>query len=315
MTLTVMDFDDGDSSDDFLGLASIPVNELVHGRCMEVTLQLRDEDGYTSARSRGSLDIEVEWIADPGPEVLYPDREEEEIEDSDSSEEESDEEPPDPIVDRPIYVEEYSALERMVHESMKDVLSKIVPVCIFVEQMVKLDQMASEAHAQAKAEQAKHYDLRITAVIKEQYRPLELILNQSTKFCRSSMHAYITTIEQPLMAYARCTKQEEEVIEKLNAFRGTVTEEEEAEANFLALRSGVIKKKELLQAMEDCMSYVKNLHEAREEEETLVDEFNLTDELEQLEKLQRKQHEAEAKEAATSKKTTRGKSRRRLGKR
>ncbi|KAJ0402239.1 hypothetical protein P43SY_008231 [Pythium insidiosum] len=47
---------------DFLGLTVVPVDGLEHGRCVTAELPLKDEDGYESPRSRGTLTITVQWM-------------------------------------------------------------------------------------------------------------------------------------------------------------------------------------------------------------------------------------------------------------
>lgn len=47
---------------DFLGLAFVVLDSLVHGRCVTADLQLGDKDGYESLRSRGTLTVTMQWI-------------------------------------------------------------------------------------------------------------------------------------------------------------------------------------------------------------------------------------------------------------
>lgn len=47
---------------DFLGLAFVMVDPLVHGKCVTADLQLGDKDGYESLRSRGTLTVTMQWI-------------------------------------------------------------------------------------------------------------------------------------------------------------------------------------------------------------------------------------------------------------
>ncbi|KDO29324.1 hypothetical protein SPRG_20053 [Saprolegnia parasitica CBS 223.65] len=157
----------------FRGLAVVPLDALDHGRPIAAELTLRDEDGYLSPRPRGTLNITVQWIAYRFPRSLrsvmlatwaiarlgrlltitYSKR----------------------VVvakPKPPLSDELQMLLELVDSTFHTALVKLADVIVMADQLQRLKQRLSDAQkGQATADEEKHIELRLQAVMRDQFGP------------------------------------------------------------------------------------------------------------------------------------------------
>ena len=210
LRLMVMDQDEGDSQDDFLGLASIPVNALDHGNSIEAALTLRDEDGYDSPRGYGKLMVEIQWIPHPGDEYFITQKDEDDdiINSSESSLGETS--IAEPVVPLPPWTIEMTSTVLLYEDALIHILEfELLNTMRFVSQLSKLHGMATEAkHTAGKTEEAELLQLRLDAVIEATYTPLEESLCTALSNLSLLQTSMVKMITVPLVEYyTTCTVQ------------------------------------------------------------------------------------------------------------
>ncbi|EQC25231.1 hypothetical protein SDRG_16902 [Saprolegnia diclina VS20] len=178
LVLTVWDFDapvyrTRAASREFLGLAVVPLDALDHGMPISAELTLRDEDGYLSPRPRGTLNMTVQWIAYCFPRSLrsvmlatwaiarlsrllaitYAKR----------------------VVvakPKPPLSDELQMLLELVDSTFHTALLKLADVIVMADQLQRLKHRLSDARkGQTTADEEKHIELRLQAVMRDQFGP------------------------------------------------------------------------------------------------------------------------------------------------
>ncbi|OQR87491.1 hypothetical protein ACHHYP_08781 [Achlya hypogyna] len=177
LILTVWDYDapvrGRPETHDFLGLAVVPLDALDHGLPIPAELTLRDEDGYLSPRPRGSLNITVQWIAYSFPlplrtailaaiavarlrrlaAVTYAKRAATIV-----------------AKPKPRLSDELRMLLELVDQKFHGALTKLADTIVMADQLQRLRQRLVDAQkGQATAEEEKHIELRLRAVMRDQF--------------------------------------------------------------------------------------------------------------------------------------------------
>ncbi|RHX97932.1 hypothetical protein DYB36_002810 [Aphanomyces astaci] len=180
LTLTVLDYDTPtrgsvESSSDFLGQASVPLDALDHGNAISATLTLRDEDGYLSPRSRGTLEVTVQWISYSFPlrlkvammavhaisrmdglkRRLYLERLKSQVA---------------PRKPKPTMSDDHRMLLELITATWHDALVKLADAIVMADQLQRLVLRLQEARkSHTNAEEEEHIERRLHAVIRDQF--------------------------------------------------------------------------------------------------------------------------------------------------
>ncbi|OQS04966.1 hypothetical protein THRCLA_02841 [Thraustotheca clavata] len=181
LVLTVFDFDapkhpNDQPSRDFLGMAIVPLDPLDHGLPISAELTLRDEDGYLSPRPRGTINITIHWISYRFPlqfrtvalavkvmtrfqlllRATYNERAKREAA---------------IVKPKPVLTEDLKMLLELLDQNFNYSLTKLADAIIMADQLQRLHSRWLEAQkGRASAEEEKHIELRLKAVIRDQFQ-------------------------------------------------------------------------------------------------------------------------------------------------
>ncbi|DBA01984.1 TPA: hypothetical protein N0F65_006717 [Lagenidium giganteum] len=208
-----------DKKNDFLGLAVVPIEPLEHGKCVRADLKLRDEDGYESPRSRGTLTITIEWIqheeevhvgTHPGDPA------------SSSSASASTASGKDAALttlagltplravrarkkalSKPSWSKEQEHWLASFQLTLERTIKHALAMFTVMEQALRLEKRMREAQGSGKtAEEAKVLDQRLQAVMKTQYLPQRQLLVDALGHVAEAMPAFHALSLTPAEEYA-----------------------------------------------------------------------------------------------------------------
>ncbi|KAG9402282.1 hypothetical protein AC1031_006910 [Aphanomyces cochlioides] len=180
IALTVFDYDaptsaKQEASRDFLGLAIIPIDPLDHGKPISAELQLRDEDGYLSPRSRGTLSITVQWIPYVFPlqltTVMVATRAIARLDALKRQRylERAKLQTP-PMLPKPTLSDDLKMLLELIDSKWQDALIKLADAIVMADQLQRLVLRLNEARkSHTNAEEEEHIERRLKAVIRDQF--------------------------------------------------------------------------------------------------------------------------------------------------
>ncbi|KAH9145767.1 hypothetical protein AeRB84_010352 [Aphanomyces euteiches] len=238
IALTVFDYDAPTSAKqeairDFLGLAIIPIDPLDHGKPISRELQLRDEDGYLSPRSRGTLSITVQWIPYVFPlqlkTVMVATRAIARLDALKRQRyvERAKLQAP-PVLPKPTLSDDHKMLLELIDSKWQDALIKLADAIVMADQLQRLVLRLNEARkSHTNAEEEEHIERRLKAVIRDQFQVKRRGVQDSMRDVAKCLKSFAkVTYDEGTTASERATQYDTSIVNKYVLSGGDVVLQE-----------------------------------------------------------------------------------------
>ncbi|RHY33440.1 hypothetical protein DYB32_002086 [Aphanomyces invadans] len=212
LTLTVYDYDapsrgNVESSSDFLGLATVPVDALDHGKAISAALTLRDEDGYLSPRPRGTLDITVQWIPRVFPirlrsalVAVHAIARMDNLMRRTYAERRKTQAPP--RKPKPTMSDDERMLLELITSTWHDALVKLADAIVMADQLQRLMLRLQDARkSHTNAEEEEHIERRLNAVMRDQFGGKRQAVDVAMGVVAKGLRRFARTTMDEVVAY------------------------------------------------------------------------------------------------------------------